>query len=302
MKIIRTEGKNDSSWANSIVEAGTKKFSSLSVSAGQVTCPLTNGIVPTLNCEICNYCQGVDFNLETSMESIKCAHKESANVKTAQVDEVERLYVSEKANEKEEGTILPEDLKSIFAKSTAKFDDIEDADLMNASKIVSAKNLSENESDGTSGFVPKYSNSIFDSEAIVKLEEAQKAEDDERDERIKQAQVDKAKSKREWEDDTQSELKEIGYQHKGSIMSIAHEAKANNPEVSEYKFSIFDSADERLRNLPELTKGEQLKDQAKERKENISRPQETDDWESKHADTISTSKIVSSFFDDMLGE
>jgi len=301
MKIIKTDTKNDSKWASDIVTAKSKKFSSLSIESGRVFCPLSNGEISTTNCELCDFCSGFDFNIANNQESIKCAHKESKNVKKASPDEVNRLYVSEKANEKE-NIISPNDLKSIFARSTSKFDDVDESDIMNGNRVVSAKNINESDSDGTSNFVSKFSNSIFDSNVISNLEETYKDEETEKQDSIKQSQLEKENSMREWEDDEKKSLGDIGYEPKGTIMSIAHEASASNPDVSEYKFSIFDNADDRLNKIPEFTDGEKLKTQSKKRKEDISREKKEDDWESNHSNTISTSKMVKGFFDNMLGE
>lgn len=302
MKIIKTNAKNESQWTERMVEASVKKYSSLTVEAGKVFCPLTNSMSSTINCELCQFCKGVDFNVATSMESIRCAHKESANVKTARKDEVERLYVSEDVNKKE-SDITPDDLKSIFARSTQKFEDIEDSELMNGNRIVSAKNINESESDGTSNFVPKFSNSIFNSENIAQLIASQKEKEEADAEKAQEIQAQSEADRKSWETDTKEALDDIGYEHKSKIMSISHEAEASNPDISEYKFSIFDGGlKEKLDAIPELTDGEKLKSQADERRQNISRAKAEDNWESDAQKSVSTSQIVKDFFDNMLGE
>jgi len=305
MKIIKTEEKQDSQWATGLVEASIPKYASLSVSNGKIMCPLKNMLVSTVNCEICQFCTGIDFITATNTEVIKCAHKNSHNIKQSKVDEVDRLFVSDSKEREKQRTdgVTAEDLKSIFARSTSKFDEIDEEDLMNGSKIVSAKNITENENDGTSSFIPKVSNSIFNSEIIKNMIEEQKQEDDTRDKKIAEAKVEKAKAKREWEDETHKSLSEIGYEPKGPIMSISHETEASNPDISEYKFSIFDNnLEDKVKNIPELTDGEKLKSQADQRRENISRTKIKDDWESNHSKNTTTSEIVKGFFDKMLGE
>jgi len=302
MKIIKTNGKNNSQWSDKLTESSVKKYSSLSVDLGSVFCPLSNSVVKTLNCEICQHCKGVDFHVASSTESIKCAHKESANVKQIKIDEVDRLFISESSKKPTMNTELPEDLKSIFARSTAKFDDLGDEDIMGSHKIVSTKNINESDSDGTANFIPKYSNSIFNADTIAQLQEAGIKEEEEKVQKAKTAVAEKAELEREWETDIKAELEEIEYEPKGSVMSIAHEAKANNPDVSEYKFSIFESIDDKLKNIAELTEGEKLKSQASERKANISRDKEEDDWESNPKGVTSTSGIVKDFFAKTFGE
>jgi hypothetical protein len=295
MKIIKTNSKSESPWSSKMVEASIPKYSSLSVSAGSVYCPMTNGNASTINCEICQHCQGVDFNTENNSETIRCAHKESANIKTANKDEVDRLYVSEKPVE--DKTVTPEDLKSIFARSTSKYCDLSEKDQMNAHSVISAKNINESDSDGTANFVPKYSNSIFDSEAIGKLVEEQKLVDEKKIQSKAESKLKQKESSKEWERDTKEILMATGYEPKGMTKSTSSETESNNPDVSEYKFSIFENIDDKLKNMTELTDGEKLKSQSKTRKENISRAKTKDDWESNHSKNTTTSGIVKDFFD-----
>lgn len=296
MKIIKTMSKNNSSWSSKMVETSIPKYAKLTVDAGEVSCPISDKKISTINCEICEHCGGIDFDINTNSEAIKCAHKESSNVKMASTDEVDRLYVSEKVT-KENKDINPEDLKSFFARSELKYRDLDEKDDMNGHKIVSAKNISENESDGTKNFVPKYSNSIFDSDAISKLSEAQKNSDEEKEKSKENYKSQKKESKKEWEKDMKEALKATGYEPKGMTRSTSSETASNNPNVSEYKFSIFDNVDERIKNIPELTNGEKLKSQAQERKANISREKIKDDWETKSSKPTTTSGIVKDFFD-----
>jgi hypothetical protein len=155
MKIIKTDIKNNSKWAGDIIEASAKKFSSLDVNSGKVMCPLSNSLISTTSCEICGYCKGISFSMASNKEFIKCAHKDSQNIVQSMDEEIDRLYISEKFSEDDELT-KPEDFRSIFAHSSNKFEDTEYSDLMNSNRIVSSKNISENEQDGTSNFVSKF--------------------------------------------------------------------------------------------------------------------------------------------------
>lgn len=303
MKIIKTDSRNDSKWTNKIVEAKSKKFSSIQVNAGKVMCPMTNGLISTINCELCEFCKGIDLNIASSKEFIKCAKKESSELnKTAEVDEVERLFVSEKLNNKNEDTLSLDDFKSIFANSNSKLEDINENDIMNSNKIVSAKNINESKSGGTPGPISKFNNSIFDSNILKNLNESYAKEEEIKTSQKLVKEKEEQEARKEWEKDLKNKLGEIGYSPKGKIMSISHEAKANNPDVSEYKFSVFDNIDEKLKNIPELTDGEKLKQQSKKRKQDISRTKEEYDWESNYQNSISSSKITNSLYKTLFGE
>jgi len=298
MKIIKTDAQNKSSWSEKMIEASIEKYSSLSVEAGNVSCPLINKKYSTINCELCSHCKGIELSASSGNEFVKCSYKYDSSDKEHKQDDIERLFVSERLNNK----TASENVDARIFGNRKKYEDLNEKDIISSHKIVSAKTSGHSENDGTSNFVPKYNNSIFNANNLSDLNsEAEKTEEEENKKAL-EAQKDQTNKKREWENDNKKSLDGLEYQPKGSVMSISHESQSNNPKVSTYKFSIFENIDEKINNIPEKTGGENLKSQAQERKQNISRAKKEDNWEKNSENKTTTSSVVKNFFDGIFKE
>jgi hypothetical protein len=295
MKIIKSQNRNSSDWTQKFVQASQEKVASLSVEAGSVYCPL-KGNVPasTLNCEMCNYCQGIELQASTMREFIKCSYNYESNVKVAtKTDDIDEKFVTQHVSDREKAKdIDPEFFESEFKLGKKENDwTAEENAAMHGSRVVSSKDNDQEEYGGRM-VASKYNNSIFDSEALLKLNEAGKQAEE--DARVKAAelQAEKQERKAQWEQDHKIELDEIGYSPSTMTKNISgtHVADgdnvnekvvaSNNPDVSEYKFSIFDTnIQEKVDGIAEKTAGEQLKDQASQRKASIGRAEKESDWE-----------------------
>lgn len=292
MKVITAKTKKSSDWTQDIVEASIQKEASLGVNVGKVICPMTNKLVSTVSCELCQHCKGIDFKLASATENVRCTYFYDTGDKEDSVDSMEKFHTS---NVKEQDQITPDDLKSIFAKNEPEYDFTEE-DRMSESKIVSAKNLSEDEFEGSSSFISEYNNSIFDSGTLSKLADMAEQEQLEKEAKDKEAAQEEAERRSEWMTDRAQELEDIKYTHQTAMKSISHEAEASNPDVGDYKFSVFDNIEEKLDSIPDRTDGELLKEQKADRKRSISRKSKKDDWESQDKSPTTSASIVGNFF------
>ena len=299
MKIITAKTKESSDWTQNIVKSSIQKEASLGVNSGKVFCPKTGKTTSTIHCELCQHCAGIDFKLASATENIKCTHAYDTGDKGATIDSAEKF---QSTSVKKQEPINTEDLKSVFARSELE-DNFTEKEKMSEHQIVSAKNISEDEFEGSGHFVSKYNNSVFNPEVLAELEASAKKEDLEKEAEVKETARAESDRRSEWMADREKELDDIDYMPQPLITkSIAHESKASNPDVGEYKFSVFDNIQKRLDGIPDRTQGELLKEQKEDRKKSISREAKKDDWESEDKSSKTSNIIVGEFFDSLFEE
>jgi len=291
MKIINAKSKKPSDWAQGIVNASIQKDASLQVNTGKVLCPMTGKTISTINCELCKHCSGIDFKLASSTEHVRCSYSYDTGDKDSAADPMEKFQTS---SIQEKVSLDPEAIKSIFAKS--KPEDFNEEEGMSERKIVSAKNISEDEFEGSKSFVSEYNNSIFNPKVLAELEGLAQKEASEEIKNKKSASQTESERRSEWMEDRKRELEEIDYEPKTSTRSISNDTESNNPDVGDYKFSMFGDIDEKLGKIPNLTDGEMLKSQKEERKRDISREAKKDGWEKDSKSPKTSSQIVDGYF------
>jgi hypothetical protein len=297
-KIFSSKQRDTSDWTEQIVESSQMKTASIKVQAGEVSCPKSGSVISTLNCELCKHCSGSNIKVASSEEFIHCGYKYDTREKTS-IDPMDKFVTVASKNEVED-TVTVDDFKSIFSRN-GKEDNFNDQEILSDRKVVASGNdVSSELATGPVGYVPEWSNSIFNSEALDAYAEKEIAKEVKIAEAKKKVQEDKALKKASWDADVASELKEIGYMPDNGIKSIAHEASYTSESVEAHKFSIFDNFDEKLASIPERTEGEQFKTKATERKEKIARKHQKDNsWEGVKKGS-STSQIMDSFIDTIL--
>lgn len=292
MRIIDVKKKKSSDWTKDIVKASIKKEASLQVDSGEVTCPMTGGLRSTINCELCQHCSGINLKIASASEVVKCTYTYDIDTKD-ESDLTEKFAISSTPK----GTDLSSvDLKSIFAKSELE-DNFDPEESMSNNKIVSAKNISEDEFEGSSNFVSEYSNSVFNPNTLAELESVTEQIKADKKADVEKAKITASERRSEWLTDREKELEGINYTPSGSLTkSISHESLASNPDVGEYKFSMFSDIKDKLESIPDRTQGEFLKEQHADRKKSISRTASNDDWENEDKSPTTSSKIVEDFF------
>jgi hypothetical protein len=313
MKVIKSQNRKSSDWTQKFVEASQTKIASLSVEAGKVSCPLQGKTATTLNCELCQYCQGFELKASSMRETIKCSYKYDSNAQEEPAD-VREKFISQHVGDSEKSLeVDPTYFDSEFKVRKANNYTDEEALSMNSSRVVSSKD-GDQEEYGTKMVTSKYNNSIFDSEALVKLNEAGiQAEEDAKNAKIAMA-VERKERKSEWERDHKIDLGEIGYTPSTMTKNISgtftaegddvksRVASSNNPDISEYKFSLFDEdIEKKVSDIAEKTAGEKLADQSKQRTASIGRDQKSSDWE-KVKQPTKVDGMASNFFQNLFAE
>lgn len=259
-----------SNWADKLVEASRKKFASREVTSGSVSCPLSNSVISSKNCELCSFCVGNSFSVSAGKDSIECSYgfQKEASLNEAKTTEGKEC-------------VKPEDLKGFFAKDERT--DFTEADILSNKSVTASLSNDEFKYDGN--IISANTNSIFNSEALSQLEQDEINKEAElADVRAKEEKI-RLESKKSWDTDAYNRLANVGYTPDDGLKnttSSTEGAVATNPEVSEYNLSIFDSnLKSKIDSIPEKTAGEKLKSLSEERKRSISRDVKRDsDWES----------------------
>jgi hypothetical protein len=305
MKINKISNHQPSDWTQNIVEASTKKQASIQVEAGKVSCPLANAKISSMNCEICKHCKGSDFKTASSAEYISCSY--GYEQKQEKVDSMSKFVsaksserIDKNTNESSEGEVTVDDFKSFFAKSK-QLDNFAEEEIISKNQIISSKD-GEVETDCSANFMPRNANSIFNPEVIAQLEESERESESKRVEARKQSDEELADKKASWNTHASEKLAEIGYVPTGTVKnteSTIEDTKFSNPDVGEYKFSVFDNIDEKVGLIPEKTEGEKLKEASDDRRDGISRDKKEDEWQSVK-EQKTTSSVTENFLERIL--
>jgi len=298
MKIINAQTKKTSDWTQDIVKSSMQKEASLLVSSGKIICPITNESISTINCELCDYCSGIGLKLADSSERVRCTYSFATNNNEKEIDSLNKFSSSDIDLEKDIDGI---DLKGIFAKNELK-DNFEQEERMSGNRIVSAKNISTDEFEGSSNFISQYNNSIFNQEKLEELDVIAKNKALEKQKQKDMLLASRKEKESEWIVEKEKELKELNFSKHNLAKAISHELESNNPDVGEYKFSAFDNIQDRLDKIPEKTYGEMLKEQKNDRKNSISRTAQKDEWEEDSKSAVTSDSILNNFFYSLFNE
>jgi hypothetical protein len=300
MKIINSKSKTKSDWTDKIMNESFEKFASLNINSGKIKCPINNSLISTSNCELCEYCKGINLKIASSNEVVICEYDYKNNKEIEASNPVEKFATSNNKPDidlSEDGTF-----GSIFKRDRLLQEEANEEDLASTGKIVSAKNVGMQGVDGTSLFISEKNNSIFSPDNLEKLEKLISKEKEVKVSERKKDLENKESRKKEWEVDKEKELSTIEHFAQTLIKPISHEIGNHNQKIGDYSFSTFENIDKKLSSIEELTEGEKLKDKKAERKESISRAAKKDNWEEDSNKTTSTSKIFDELCKTLLGE